>query len=367
MVINDRYVYPDYGGLDWEAVRDEYSEKVANAASDEEFYDLMRELVGRLGDEHSSFATAELVALEDVFYENLEILGGIGVYLSEADGELVLVQAFPDGPAFEAGLLPGERIVAVDGVPGEQFSSFAEVVLAILGEVGTEMILTVRSLDGAEREVPMTRAVIDLENALVQGNVIEGTKIGLLTLGGFDSPRVTELVRETLVELATNVTLEGLIVDVRANPGGDIDTLLDTLALFVDGGSIGSQAGRKEVYDLLIPEGEILPELEGLPIVVLTGSHTASAGECFAAGMQLHERATIVGRPSAGNTEYSSWHELSDGSVLSIAEWVYQLPDGTLIEGRGVQPDLLVELDWGLYGTANDPQIQAAIEVIESK
>jgi hypothetical protein len=73
MFINDRYVYPDYGGRDWEAVRDESSEKVANAASDEEFYDLMREMVELLGDDHSSFIAADLVALDNAVYENLEI------------------------------------------------------------------------------------------------------------------------------------------------------------------------------------------------------------------------------------------------------------------------------------------------------
>ncbi|MFN2242492.1 MAG: S41 family peptidase [Anaerolineae bacterium] len=366
MFVNDRYVYADFGGVDWEAVKEEYSVKVADAASDEEFYELMREMVDLLGGKHSAFVTPELVALENTIYDSLQIPGGIGASLDETDGELVLVQVLPDNPAFEAGLQPGESIVAIDGVRWQQFSSIDQAILAIVGEAGTDVVLTVRSVDGAEREVSIVRAPVDLEGTLVQGRVVEDTEIGLLTLNGFDSPRVTEIVRDTLSELLGGGTLQGLIVDVRANSGGDVDTLLNTLALFVDGGSIGSRAGRKEAYDLLIPEGQSIPELEGLPIIVLIGPRTNSSAEAFAAAMQLHERAMLVGLPSAGNTEYLSWHPLSDGSVLHLAEWVYERPDGSRIEGRGVQPDVLVDMDWWLYGTDDDVQLQAAIDLLAS-
>lgn len=366
MFVNDRYVYADFGGVDWEAVKEEYSVKVTDAASDEAFYDLMREMVDLLGDEHSAFVTPELVALENTIYDSLQIPGGIGARLDEIDGELVFVQVLPDNPAFEAGLQPGESIVAIDGVRWQQISSVDQAVLAIIGEAGTEVALTVRSVDGAEREVSITRAPVDLEGTRAQGRVIEGTEIGLLTLNGFDSPRVTDIVRDTLSELTGGGTLEGLIVDLRANSGGDVDTLLNTLALFVDGGSIGSRTGRNEAYDLLIPEGQRMPELEGLPIVVLIGPRTTSSAEAFAAAMQLHERATLVGSSSAGNTEYLSWRPLSDGSVLHLAEWVYERPDGSRIEGRGVQPDVLVDMDWWLYGADDDVQLQAAIDLLTS-
>jgi len=184
-------------------------------------------------------------------------------------------------------LQPGERIVAIDGVPWEQFSSLDEAILAIIGEAGTEVVLTVRSLDDVEREVSITRAVVDLEKAVIQAAVIEGTKIGLLTLNGFDSPEIPGLVRDTLVELMASGALDGLIVDVRANLGGTYEAFLGTLAPSIDGGSVGRNVGREEAEDFLIPEGKTIPELEGLPIVLLTGPHTVSGAEVFAAGMQL--------------------------------------------------------------------------------
>jgi len=163
MFVNDRYVYADFGGVDWEAVKEEYSVKVADAASDEEFYELMREMVDLLGGKHSAFVTPELVALENTIYDSLQIPGGIGASLDETDGELVLVQVLPDNPAFEAGLQPGESIVAIDGVRWQQFSSIDQAILAIVGEAGTDVVLTVRSVDGAEREVSIVRAPVDLE------------------------------------------------------------------------------------------------------------------------------------------------------------------------------------------------------------
>jgi C-terminal peptidase prc len=365
-LVRDRYVHPDFGGVDWEAVGEEYAEKVTSVEEDEAFYDLMREMIELLDDEHSVFLSPESVALEEAFYEGLQISGGIGVYIVEEEGDPVLVHVVPGGPAFEAGLQSGEVIVAVDGTPLAQFSGFEEARLAIIGEVGTDVVLTVRGLDGQEREVDVTRAVVDFDDVVVRGRVLEGTGIGLVTMVGFDVPAVPEKVRDLMAGFADRGPLDGLILDLRANPGGLTEVMLETLSLFIPGGSIGRRAGRDEGFDLLIPEGATMPDLEGLPVVVLIGPYTQSAGECFAAGIQLHGRAVVVGLPSAGNTEFISWHGLSDGSELQLAEWVYELPDGTRIEGQGVQPDRIVELDWWSFGLANDPQIQAAVEVLST-
>jgi carboxyl-terminal processing protease len=355
-LIHDRYVYADYGGVDWNAVREEYSKKVASAASDDEFYDLMREMVGKLGDAHSSFLSPEGAALEVAIHKDLAVPGGIGVHIAENDGELVIMRVLPDNPAAGAGLKPGERILAVDGVLLDRFASTDEVILTIVGEAGTEVVLSVRSLEGEERDIAITRGVVELENAMVRERVIEGTKVGLLTIDGFDSPDTPDIVRERLLAVLSIEALKGLIVDVRANPGG-----------YIDGGSISTESGREEESEVLVPAGRTMPLLEGLPVVVLSGPYTSSAAESFVAGMQVHGRAKVVGQPTAGNTESISWHQLSDGSVLRIAEWIYKPPDGAVIEGRGVQPDVVVEGDLWQYDGPDDPQLKAAIELLGSE
>ena len=365
-LVSDAYVYEDYGGLDWEAVRDEYAPKATGATDDEEFYDLMAEMIGLLDDDHSGFTPPRLVALRESADEQLQLVGGIGAQLIEQDGQIVMARVCPGNPAYEAGLQPGDRIVAVETTPADGFSSVEEIIMAIVGEVGTSVTLTILSPGGAERDVTLTRAVVDLGPCLVGGQMIEGTQVGLLTLDGFDSLLIPGLVREALGELAGGQRLEGLIVDVRGNGGGLIDAMLDTLALFINGGSIGRQVRRDRALDQLIPTGVVMPELEEVPIVVLTGPYTMSAAEMFAAGMQLHRRATLVGLPTAGNTEFVIAHRLSDGSELDLAEAVYELPDGTRIEGHGLQPDRVVEGETWLTEPADDPQIQAAIDLLRS-
>jgi carboxyl-terminal processing protease len=304
------------------------------------------------------------VARQEALYAGLQISGGIGGYVNVVAGELVLLQVLPGSPAAAAGLRPGESIAAIDGVPWAQFSSMDEAVLAITGEVGSAVTLAVRGLDGTEREVSLTRAVIDPGGSVVQGRTIEGTHVGLLTIGDFASPDVAGRVRGTLGDLMAEGPLDGLIVDLRTNPGGDFDVVLDTLALFVPGGAAGRLADREGATDLLIPEGGTVPEIEGLTVAVLVGPYTGGESECFAAGMQLHGRATIVGLPSEGDTKIPSYQALSDGSLLAISDRVYQLPDGSAVDGRGVQPDVAVDMDWQVYNTSDDPQIQAAVEAL---
>jgi C-terminal processing protease CtpA/Prc len=174
-------------------------------------------------------------------------------------------------------------------------------------------------------------------------------------------------VRQALDELLADGPIEGLIVDVRDNSGGRVDLMLKTLSIFVDGGSIGSTGGRNRSNRLNIPRGQTLAELKDVPIVVLTSEDTVSAGEMFAAGMQVRGRARVVGTPSAGNTENLILHDLPDGSQLWLAELAYRLPDGAPIEARGVIPDRLVEADWWRFDPADDPQIKAALEELAQR
>jgi C-terminal processing protease CtpA/Prc len=158
--------------------------------------------------------------------------------------------------------------------------------------------------------------------------------------------------------------LNGLIIDVRSNSGGYVHLMRNTIALFHSGGSIGSTSGRTERTEQQIPEGQTIPGLADLPIAVLISDETASAAEMFAAGMQVLGRAVIVGMPSAGNTENLYSYTYDDGSRLLLAQVAYRLPDGTLIEDRGVLPDRVVDVEWWRYDLLDDPQLLVARDVV---
>ncbi|WP_322511113.1 S41 family peptidase, partial [Chloroflexus sp.] len=189
--------------------------------------------------------------------------------------------------------------------------------------------------------------------------------IGLLTIPSFYVDNADTQARDALNNLLASGPVRGMIIDVRDNSGGYIHVMRNIIALFHDGGSIGASVGRREREEQRIPRGRTIPGLTTIPVVVLVSDETASAAEMFAAGMRIVRQATIVGVPSAGNTENLYGYDFSDGSRLLLAQVAYQLPDGTLIEGTGVVPDILIEVEWWRFPPDQDPQLQAAIEHLQ--
>ncbi len=363
-LVRDRYVYRDYRGLDWEAIRQEFAPRIAAAANAEEFYDLLRELIDRLGDEHSRFESPQDVAEERARFEGELSYAGIGAIVQLVPEGGLIIRLAQGGPAAEAGLRPRDLILAVGGVPFTDPDAFGPggPISAIRGAPGTQVRLTVRSPGQAPREVLVTRRAIPPDAfPPVEALRLPGTQVGLVVIDTFNSEAIDQQVRTQLEQLAQTGPLDGLIIDVRSNGGGRLDLMLGTLALFIDGGSIGTSRGRERISNLAIPRGRTLPQLAGVPIVALIGPDTASAAEMFAAGLRAHKRARLVGTVTAGNTENLLPHDLPDGSRLWLAELAYYLPDGSLIEGQGVHPDRDVPVEWWRFAPERDPQIGAAL------
>lgn len=369
-LVRDRYVYPDFRGLDWDAIRAEFEPQVRAAEDPTVFYALIQTMIDRLGDEHSRFDTPQEVAEEEARYSNTFQYGGIGALVRTVDEGGLIIQLAENGPAEQAGIQPRDVIVAVNGIPFTDTTAFGPdgPIGVVRGPAGTSVTLTVQSPGQLPRDLTIIRQIIP-ENAYseVEGFRIPGTDVGLVRIGTFNQAELDIQVRERINVLLNAGPLDGLILDVRENSGGRLDLLMRTLSLFLNGGTIGRTESRTEVFEQRVPSGQTLDGLRNVPIVVLTSDGTASAAEMFAGGLQARGRAKIVGVPSAGNTENLLGHTLSDNSRLWLAERVYRLPDGGLIEGRGVQPDRIIEAEWWRYEPADDPQIQAAIEIMRTQ
>jgi C-terminal peptidase prc len=369
-LVRDRYVYTDYRGVDWNTVRAEFAPRVKVAATPEEFYALMEEMIERLGDEHSRFISPRDVEAEQDRFEGDLTYVGIGAIIRTVDDGGLITQVAEGAPAYEAGLRPRDLILEINGTPFIDTTAFGPggPISAVRGVPNTSVRLLVRSPGQSPREVAVTRRAIPSEAfPSVKAQRLPGTNVGLLTIGTFYRDGLDQAVRQRLEELAQAGPLDGLIVDVRDNGGGRVDLMLNTIGLFVDGGSIGSSIGRDRSDELTVPSGKTIPQFANVPIVVLTSPDTVSAAEMFSAGMQTLNRARIVGVNSAGNTENLLPHTLPDGSRLWLAELTFRLPDGSQIEGRGVQPDRGVDVEWWRYEPDADPQIQAAIEELRGK
>jgi C-terminal peptidase prc len=366
-IVRDNYVYEDFRGVNWAAARDEFAPRVEAAASPEEFYAVMRELVDRLGDDHSRFESPQEVAEQRAEYNGDARYGGIGAMIRDVDEGGLVVSLAPDGPAERAGIQQRDLVLAINGVAFTDTAAHGPdgPIGAVRGAPGTVVRLTVRTGEAAPREVDVVREPIaSTAFNSVRARVLPGTRVGLVEIPTFYVEELDAKVRAAVEGLLGGGPLAGLVIDVRSNSGGYVHLMRNTIALFHDGGSIGSTRGRTIDEEQKIPGGRTIAGMDDVPIVVLTGPDSASAAEMFAAGMQALGRARVVGLPSAGNTENLYSYSFDDGSRLLVATVAYRTPDGQLLEGRGVIPDRPVDVDWWRYPPDLDPQVLAAVEEI---
>lgn len=355
----DYYAYPDFLGVNWAAVREEFLPRVGAATSTIQFYGVMRAMVARLPDGHSAFRDPP-----DTQWATLVRIGAAGASVTAVaagtlwtpDGNLV-VHAYPGFAAARDGLRSGDLIVAVDGA----FPTGSQRWNGLPGPAGP-VRLTVRRPDGSTHVIRTRREPIssDAIPPAVYASRLAGSATGMLTIYTFRQRDLARHARSALEALLADGPLDGLIVDVRPNYGGLIDAMRETLALFIDGGVAGRMEGRLSPYDIGIPAGASLPQLRNVPIAVLVSEHTNSAGEMFAAAMRARGRARVVGAPSKGNTENIVYQTLPHGSSLVLSVRLFRLPDGTSIEGTGVTLDERVEAKWWRFPPEADPQIVAA-------
>lgn len=354
LTVRDEYLYPDYRGVDWEALREEYTARIQSDQTRNEFYGSMVELVARLNDNHSRFVPPAAAAQEEVATSGRETRVGIGVAVrAKPDGAFVQL-VFPASPADRVGLRPRDRIVAVDGRP------YSVTDGDLQGEVGSLVRLSVVRPGGKLRDVVVERQEVQA-HILPYYRRFPGD-VGYVAIPTLWANDMGEQVSGALTDLVAAGPLRGVIIDVRSNRGGWGEVLNEVLSHFVRG-EVGVFFGRDYVRPLVVepPAG---PDLRRLPVVVLVDGDTASYAEVLAAVLQHEAGAPVVGSPSAGNTETIYAHTLRDGSRLWLAQEGFRLPDGTNLEGTGVVPDSVIDTDWTRYSEDDDPQLLEALRIL---
>jgi C-terminal peptidase prc len=352
--VKQHYLYADFRGLDWDAMREEYEPRVEIDQDNEAFYADMAEMVARLGDHHSRFLPPAAAQAQDATTSGYESTVGIGVVTQpKADGAFIQM-VFPDSPAARADMRPRDRIIAVDGRP------YAASDGDLLGPAGTTVRLNVVRPGEKPRDVVLVRQE-------VQGRIEPYYRrfpgdIGYVAISTLWVNDMDEQVSGALTELVSDGRLRGLILDVRANGGGWSKVLSGILSHFVRG-QVGMFFDQRHVRPLVIapPAG---PDLRGLPLVVLVDGDTASYAELLAAVLQREGGALIVGTPTSGNTETIYAYTLKDGSRLWLAQEGFRLQNGANLEGAGVQPESMVDVDWTRYSEDDDPQLLEALRLL---
>jgi carboxyl-terminal processing protease len=255
---------------------------------------------------------------------------GVGLVLEETPEGLTVVTVLPDTPAERAGIDEGEQIVSVDGDDVTDLPLTA-VVERVKGEEGTTVVL---GLDGGEqgpRELELERAVIDLP--ILESELFDdGTaylRLTSFTRGG------GEQVRETLTELIRQGA-DGVVLDLRGNPGGLLREAVEVTSVFVDEGTVVEVQERVGERQALEAGGEALTDL---PLVVLVDKRTASSAEIVAGAVQDLDRGTVVGLATFGKGTVQTIRSLQNGGGFKITTAEYYTPSGDSIEGVGVTPD----------------------------
>jgi C-terminal peptidase prc len=368
-IVKDTYVYPDFNGLDWSAIHQEIQKKISAGMTSDQFYLSMRDLIDRLGDDHSVFLNPqEQAEAEQEFQGNLDYVG-IGILVSAVPerNHAVILSVFPNSPAESAGLQPRDSLLSVDGVPIlDQDGNLQDIVR---GPDGTKIMISVQTPGENPRSLSVTRHRITGDVPVLYKLITtqEGKHIGYIVLVTFDDNTVDDQVAAALRTMTREAPLDGLVLDNRMNGGGS-STVTEPILSYFAGGNLGTFVKRDEERDLKLK----LSDINGsstVPLVVLIGSQTASFGEIFAGILQDQGRAYLIGSTTGGNVEILWGYDFEDGSRLWLANETfrpYNHPEQNW-EKTGIIPDLFVEGDFDQYTLQADPAVLAAIQYLSER
>ena len=317
-------------------------------------------LLTALEDPYSEYYSVE--ELKELQMSTEGIYYGIGAYISKAatDEFCTISGVIENTPAQEADLRAGDIIYEVDGVLTQGMDT-SEVVTLIKGEEGTQVILTlVREGESDYLKIPVERRKI--ESPTVSAEMLEN-KIGYIQITEFDD--VTEdQFAEALAECKAN-GMEGLILDLRSNPGGNLTTVCELCRMLLPEGMIVYTEDKYGNRDEYTCDG--LRQLK-VPAVVLVNDYSASASEIMAGAMKDHGVATIMGTTTFGKGIVQRVISLSDGSAVKLTVSKYYTPNGNDIHEKGIEPDIEVVFDAdAYYGEGIDNQLQEAIKYLGEK
>ena len=316
-----------------ERVQREYVDPVD---SPELIDDALRGLVGGL-DPYSTYLDAEEYA--DLRVSTAGSYAGIGIEVSTADRALRVVRPFRDSPAAAAGILSGDMIAAIDGQP---VGTDMEAAMARMrGPRGSRVVLAVvRPGSVLPLEFTVERAQVDVHSVVM-----------FRLDGGFIYARITGFSDTTALDFTSGIARlrrdigarpRGLLLDLRNNPGGVLESAVEVADQLLEEGMIVSADGRTPAarFSMAATPGDVIP---GVPVVVLVNGATASAAEILAGALQDHRRATLLGLRTFGKGSVQTVMPLSGGRAVKLTTSRYYTPSGRSIQGSGIEPD--VKLD----------------------
>jgi len=294
---------------------------------------MLREL-----DPHTNFMPADI--FKDFESETAGEFGGLGIEISVQNNILTIISPIEDTPAWIAGIKPGDKIVAINGQSTKGFS-LVEASALLKGKRGTSIVLSIIR-DGIDKplDISITRGSVKIKS--VKPTNLED---------GYMYVKLTSFIENTSSDLEkalkdfkakNNGKMEGILIDLRRNPGGLLDQAIKVSDLFLKDGVIVSTIGR-DPKTKEVSSASKKAQFGDVPIVVLINEFSASASEIVSGALQDNKRAIIVGERSFGKGSVQSVIKLGDGSGLKLTVARYYTPSGISIQSEGIRPDIEIE------------------------
>ncbi len=328
----DTYRLLNLFGDVFERVRADYVEET----SDQELVEAA--ITGMLTslDPHSSYLNAK--SFREMQVQTRGEFGGLGIEVTMEAGLVKVVSPIDDTPAFRAGIEPGDLVSHLDGEPVLGLT-LAEAVEKMRGRVGTDIRLTIRRGARPPFDVTITRAIIKIRSVRSR---LEG-KIVYLRVTSFNE-QAEKGVKKVMAKFQKEVgdELQGVVLDLRNNPGGLLDQAVAIADAFLDKGEIVSTRSRRaeDTQRFNARPGDLA---EGVPMVVLINGGSASASEIVAGALQDHHRALVLGTKSFGKGSVQTIIPLSGHGAMRLTTARYYTPSGRSIQAVGIEPDIVVE------------------------
>ena len=359
--------------IDWNKVTDK-EEEIYNTI--DEYYlngidnDKMKDgiykgMVDSLGDPYTVYYNSE--EYKQFTSSSSGTYSGIGVAVSQnvTTGAITIVKTFKKGSGEKEGMKPGDVIYKVEGKKIEGLE-LSKVVSMIKGEEGTFVKVTVLR-DGKEIEFNLERKKLEVDTVNYRMEDRSGKKIGYISVSEFDEVTASQF-KSAISELSKE-GMEGLVIDLRDNPGGLLDVTCEMLDRMIKKGLLVYTVDK---YGKRVDEDATDSDSFDKPVAILVNGNSASASEVFSGAMKDYKAATLVGTKTFGKGIVQSIVPFGDGTAMKVTVSKYYTPNGVNIHGTGIEPDVVVELSKdatknGKYDRKYDNQLNKALDVVVDK
>ena len=359
--------------IDWNKVTDK-EEEIYNTI--DEYYlngidnDKMKDgiykgMVDSLGDPYTVYYNTE--EYKQFTSSSSGTYSGIGVAVSQnvTTGAITIVKTFKKGSGEKEGMKPGDVIYKVEGKKIEGLE-LSKVVSMIKGEEGTFVKVTVLR-DGKEIEFNLERKKLEVDTVNYRMEDRSGKKIGYISVSEFDE--VTASQFKSAISELNKEGMEGLVIDLRDNPGGLLDVTCEMLDRMIKKGLLVYTVDK---YGKRVDEDATDSDSFDKPVAILVNGNSASASEVFSGAMKDYKAANLVGTKTFGKGIVQSIVPFGDGTAMKVTVSKYYTPNGVNIHGTGIEPDVVVELSKdatknGKYDRKYDNQLDKALDVVVDK